>query len=113
MEAWKEQSAEVNIENDENGEYASIFKRRFREEFAVDQVVIIARRENLGTQGKTDKGRFIGVGRIVARCENDSYLVRSSEGKMVKKRHYDLKELRKNVDFFKEETNRLEGGCGV
>ncbi len=54
------------IENNENGEYASKFKRSFREEFSEGQSVRIARRKNLGTKAKTDKGRFVGLENIVA-----------------------------------------------
>ncbi|WUR02698.1 integrase catalytic domain-containing protein [Vairimorpha necatrix] len=112
MEAWRDQTAEVIIENDENGKYAGRFKRRHRETFTVGQEVRIARRENLGTRAKTDKGRFTGRGRIVAISENDSYIVRLLDGKIVKKRHYDLKEIRKSC-LEDGETTRLEGGCRV
>ncbi|KAF9762795.1 hypothetical protein NGRA_1739 [Nosema granulosis] len=52
MEAWKDQTSEVVIENDENGEYASKFKRRFREDFREGQIVRVARKEKVGINAK-------------------------------------------------------------
>lgn len=73
-------------------------------------MVRIARRENLGTRGKMDKGRFIKFGKVMARCDNDSYIVRLRDGRMVKKRHYDLKGVGVNGEVLSGETTRLEGG---
>ncbi|MGL4850595.1 MAG: reverse transcriptase domain-containing protein, partial [Clostridium sp.] len=106
-EAWDMDSNTVAIENDAMGDYADKFKKRYREIFVENQAVRIAKRDNLGTLSKTDKGRFRDSGKIMFRCENDSYVVKRVDGKLLKKRHYDLKGMF-GVD--KGETTRLEEG---
>lgn len=75
------------VENSAAGKYAERFRKRYREQFDVGVRVRIAKSENLVGKPKEAKGRFTGLGRIT-----DS-LVRKDDGKIVKKRHYDLKEV--------------------
>jgi hypothetical protein len=58
-----------------------------------------------------DKGRFIKFGKVISRIDNDSYIVRLRDGRMVKKGHYDLKRVGGNGEGFNGETTHLEGGC--
>lgn len=102
-EAWGDNSGIIAWRNSKECEYASRFKKGFREKFGVGQVVKIAKRENLGGEAKRAKGRFINEGTIVAKCGGDSYLVKKQDGKIIKKRHYDLK------GKSSETINRLEG----
>ena len=89
-EALIEDSWEVNNNNSRECKYSQRFNKRYREKFYVDQNVRIAKRENI--QGPKEKiGRFDRIGVVINICGNDSYLVKTAEGKIVKKRHYDLK----------------------
>ncbi|KAF9758258.1 hypothetical protein NGRA_3191, partial [Nosema granulosis] len=80
-----EVNEELRLENSQEGVYAENFVKLARETFIKGQRVRIAKRENLGTVGKRDSGRFIRKGIIVEVCEKDSYLVRTDEGRIVKK----------------------------
>ncbi|KAI5171988.1 hypothetical protein PAEPH01_1712, partial [Pancytospora epiphaga] len=62
-----------------------------RDNFEAGERVRIAKRENLVGKPKEFKGRFLEKGKVLYKCGNDLYLVRKDDGKMVKKRHYDLK----------------------
>ena len=81
--------------NSEQGEYAKTFKKRAREKFDTGQEVMVAKRENLGNTLKSDSGRFLRQGIILEKCEGDSYILRLDDGKIIKKRHYDLKRKKK------------------
>jgi hypothetical protein len=106
LEAINERNMDVEVkwENSGDGDYAKKFIKRAREQFTVGQAVRIAKRENLGNDGKRDSGRFVRNGVILDICGNDSYLVKTEEGKIIKKRHYDLK------GTMECKTNRLEEG---
>ncbi|KAF9747733.1 hypothetical protein NGRA_3512, partial [Nosema granulosis] len=67
-EAWLEESADIMIENDIIGEYATRFKKQYRETFIKGQLVRIARKDNLGTKAKSESGRFLGLGIVVLEC---------------------------------------------
>lgn len=90
-EAWNDESGIVTIENSKLGSYNKRFKVREREKFEKGEQVRVAKRENMGINSKRDKGRFIDTGTIMERFEGDSYLVKMEDGKIRKKRHYDLK----------------------
>ncbi|KAF9761578.1 hypothetical protein NGRA_2555 [Nosema granulosis] len=77
IEAGEMESNTVAVENVINGKYADKFKKRYRETFTENQVIRIPKRDNLGADAKTDKGRFKNVGKIMYKCENDSYVVRT------------------------------------
>jgi hypothetical protein len=62
------------------------------------------------TLGKMDKRKFIKFGKVMARCDNYSYIVRLRDGGIIKKRHYNLKKIRENGEGLSGETTRLEGG---
>ncbi|ELQ74225.1 hypothetical protein, LTR Retrotransposon, partial [Trachipleistophora hominis] len=76
-EAWKD------------GRYNKQFKKRKREKFAEGQQVIVAQKENLRDKDKI--GGFWEKNEIIAVYKSDSYLIRKSDGRTLKKRHYDLK----------------------
>ncbi|KAF9761704.1 hypothetical protein NGRA_2447, partial [Nosema granulosis] len=99
-----DRNVELKWENSAEGNYAKSFVKRTREIFKVGQRVRIAKRENLGNSSKRDSGRFTREGVITDICGEDSYIVRTAEGKLIKKRHYDLK------GIIKSETNRLREG---
>lgn len=84
-------SGKVIIENSPEGKYAKGFKKWYREKFFKDQIVRVAKSENLLGCAKYSKGRFLEVGKIISVCPGDSYIVRLNNGRLVKKRHYDLK----------------------
>ena len=88
-----EKSETVKQENGTEGKYKEKFKKRFREKFKAGQDVRVAKRENLGNESKGAKGRFLGKGLVTEVCEGDSYLVKGSDGRITKRRHYDLKPL--------------------
>lgn len=48
---------------------------------------------------KDKKCRFLKTGKLVAIFLGDSYLIKRSNGKLQKKRHYDFKELRAANEF--------------
>jgi hypothetical protein len=57
--------------------------------------VKIAKNENLKDKTKELKGGFIETGKFLYKCRGDSYLVKKADGRIVKKRHYDLKRILK------------------
>lgn len=91
IEATMDDSGKVIIENSPEGKYAKGFKKWYREKFFKDQIVRVAKSENLLGCAKYSKGRFLEVGKIISVCPGDSYIVRLNNGRLVKKRHYDLK----------------------
>lgn len=112
-EAWKEDPDEVMLRNSRLGDYAKSFKRRYREKFEQGDEVRIAQRQNLKGLPKEAKGRYTGRGIIVEECEGDSYIVKTEEGRLTKKRHYDLKEVRNRRSVVEEhERKRLAGEEG-
>lgn len=52
---------------------------------------MVSKKENINQDVKEKFGRFLEKGTIIGIFENDSYLVRKEDGKISKKRHYDLK----------------------
>lgn len=92
---------ELRWNNLEQGEYSKVFNTRTREKFMEGQPVRIAKRENLGNCTKNESGRFVYTGMILGKCQGDSYIVKIKDGRIIKKRHYDLKAMY-------NETNRLE-----
>ncbi|KAI5179799.1 hypothetical protein NEOKW01_0262 [Nematocida sp. AWRm80] len=58
----------------------------------------IAKKENLGKDSKADKGRFTKSGVVIKRCGEDSYLTRDENGRITKRRHYDMKGIRNTWD---------------
>ncbi len=93
VEALRDTTGHVIIENGPEGIYSKRFVARKREKFIKVQVVRIAKKENLGGCNKYEKGRLFDCGKILEVCEGDSYIVRLENGRIVKKRHYDLKGL--------------------
>lgn len=89
LEAWTKDNEKVMIENSEGGKYVNKFRSGYREKFEVNSQVRIAQKENINE--KVMRGRFVKTGTIVEVLENDSYLVRTAEGRISKKRHCDLK----------------------
>ncbi|KAM0685302.1 hypothetical protein COBT_003489, partial [Conglomerata obtusa] len=72
----------------------------YRDNFSLAQNVRIAKKDNIKGKGLKDKkGRFLETGKVVAILPEDSYLILRSNGKLQKKRHYDLKELRAANEF--------------
>ncbi|KAF9761229.1 hypothetical protein NGRA_2778 [Nosema granulosis] len=108
-ETWEENSEVVLMENSAIGEYAEKFKRHYREEFNEDQLIRIAKTENLGIKAKMEKGRFLGLGKNILKCEKYSYIVKTEDGKLLKKRHYDIKAVNEN-SLVEDETIRLRQG---
>jgi transposase InsO family protein len=90
-EALQDESGVVNLENSKEGKYNKQFKRGKREKFKEGQQILIAKRENLGATAKTKRGRYLKKGVIIGTCTGDSYVVKDENGKINKKRHYDLK----------------------
>jgi hypothetical protein len=68
-----------------------MLSKGYREKFKEGQAVRIAKRDNIKEEAKNKKGRFIEKGEVIVSCGGDSYLIRKRDGKMMKKRHYDLK----------------------
>jgi hypothetical protein len=91
VEAGKDNSGNVMIENSPQGSYAKRFKQWYREKFVKGQKVRVAKQENLKESAKVCKGRFLDTGEILEVCPGDSYIVMLGNGKIRKKRHYDLK----------------------
>lgn len=96
IEAVQDETGKVMLENGREGNYAKLFVARKREKFYKNQVVRVTKKENLGNQTKYKKGRFTDMGMILEICPGDSYIVRLENGRIVKKRHYDLKGRRIN-----------------
>lgn len=92
-QAIKTGGTEILAYNSRYGEYVARFRKSPREQFYIGQMVKIAKNENLGTLAKNTRGRFTEEGIIKGKFGKDSYLVMKSDGKMTKKRHYDLKRL--------------------
>lgn len=91
IEAVNDDTGKVMLENSPQGRYARRFRRWYREKFKKNQIVRVAKRENLTGCSKYSKGRFLGMGKVIELCLGDSYIVRLENGRFVKKRHYDLK----------------------
>lgn len=92
--AWENgDTEELRERNSKDGAYAKQFKKLAREEFEVGDKVRVASSENMGNQAKAYKGRFIEEGVITDKCGSDSYLVRGSDGRFTKRRHYDLRRM--------------------
>ena len=91
VEATHDKTGTVMMENSPEESYARRFKRWYREKFIRNQKVRVAKNENLTGCSKYSKDRFLERGRIVEICLNDSYIVRLKSGRLVKKRHYDMK----------------------
>lgn len=77
--------------NSAEGPYIKQFVKNKREKFYKGQQVRVAKKENLGKKEKNEKGRFVRRGVIKEEGENDSYIVLLDDGRIVKKRHYELK----------------------
>ncbi len=93
LEALNDNTGHIMIENGLEGSYSKRFVKRKRENFKKGQLVRIAKKENLKGCNKYEKGRFLETGSIIEVCGGDSYIVRLESGRLVKKRHYDLKDL--------------------
>ncbi|MGL5708896.1 MAG: hypothetical protein ACRDDF_11645, partial [Aeromonas sp.] len=93
QDALKDISGIANQENSSGGRYVKQFKSYKREIFEKGQQVRVSKSENLGTESKNLKGRFLRRGVIVNCMNGDSYLVKMDDGKITKKRHCDLKGL--------------------
>lgn len=91
VEAIMDDDFDLLTANSRYGTYARSFKKRCGEKFLLNQKVLIARRENLGRDTKSIKGRFLDEGRVIGVFGNDSYLVRKADGKIHKKLYVDLK----------------------
>lgn len=91
FEAIKGDDDQLVVKNSKYGKYATKFKRGTREKYKAGQNVLICKKENLGRDTKDCKGRFNEKGMIVGVFENDSYLVKKEDGKMIKKRYFDIK----------------------
>lgn len=91
IEAVKDETGKVMLENSPQGKYFKQFRRWYREEFVKNQIVRVAKRENLLGCSEYSKGRFLEMGRVIELCPGDSYIVRLENGRLFKKRHYDLK----------------------
>ncbi|KAF9758263.1 hypothetical protein NGRA_3187 [Nosema granulosis] len=85
IEAGKDQSGKVMIENGPQGNYAKMFRKGFREKYTKGQKVRVAKRENLKERAKNCKGRFLDMGSIIEVCPGDSYLVLLENGKIRKR----------------------------
>jgi rubrerythrin len=90
-EAVKDISGIARLENGPEGTYKKRFKQQKREKFRQGQQVKIAKLENLQGASKEYKGRFIENGVVIEECGNDTYLVKKVDGKIMKKRHSELK----------------------
>jgi len=90
-EAFKTDEGMMLWQNSRDGEYAKKFKKGFRETFEENEKIVMSKIENINSDAKVKKGRFIREGRIVAKCQGDSYLVKTKEGKYIKQRHSGLK----------------------
>ncbi|KAF9761455.1 hypothetical protein NGRA_2637 [Nosema granulosis] len=86
LEAWETGSNTVVVENDINGEHADKFKKIYRDKFTENQVIRIAKRDNLEIDAKTDRGRFKDLDKVMYKCENDLYVVRTKDGRLLKTR---------------------------
>lgn len=62
-----------------------MFKKGSREKFKEGQQVRVAKRKNLGNRVKSESGRFVYLGKILKACEGDSYIVRTENGRIIKK----------------------------
>jgi len=91
MEAIKDIKGNALAGNSAVSRYGERFRKMTRDRFEKGQKVRIAAHENLGTDTKRTKGRFIEQGVVEDVLLNDSYLVRYSNGRLAKRRHYDLK----------------------
>lgn len=91
FEAIKGDDDQLVVENSKYGKYATKFNRGTREKYKMGQNVLICKKENLGRDTKDCKGRFNEKGMIVGVFENDFYLVKKEDGKMIKKRYFDIK----------------------
>lgn len=91
IEAFADESGIASIENSKEGNYWKQFRKTRREKFRCGDQVLITQRENLGKASKSKKGRYTARGIVMEEFGKDSYLVRDENGKIRKKRHYDLK----------------------
>lgn len=70
---------------------SNLSRYKERENFIEGQRVRVAEIENLGKRAKSEQGRFTRSGVVVKVCSSDSYIIREENGKLGKKRYYDLK----------------------
>ena len=91
IEAIKDIKGNALAGNSAVSRYGERFRKMTRDKFEKSQKVRIAAHENLGTDTKRTKGRFIEQSVVEDVLLNDSYLVRYSNGRLAKRRHYDLK----------------------
>ncbi|KAF7699540.1 hypothetical protein CDIK_1201 [Cucumispora dikerogammari] len=103
-EAFEKFSEKVKKLNSEQDKYQKRKQKRQIKKFNKNELVRIAKNENLKTKSKTHKGKFLTIGSIVERCKNDSYFVKDNSRRINKKRHFNLKKLW-------NETNRFRGRC--
>lgn len=83
----------ANYEHIRGGKHARGLKILKREKFEAGQQVRCSQNENLDKLSKSTEGRFLEDGVVTADCGNDSYLIKKRSGKIIKKKHYDLKGL--------------------
>lgn len=91
IEAVENNTGLVMIKNSPEVDYASRFKKGYREKITKRQKVRVTKNENLSGCSKYSKGMFLDLGEIVEVGLKDSYVVKLQNGRYVKKRHYDLK----------------------
>ncbi|KCZ76876.1 hypothetical protein H311_02118 [Anncaliia algerae PRA109] len=91
METARHEFDKVLNMNFKYREYAKKFKMRSRKEYKVGDKVRISQRNNLKDRCKEEVGRFYEKGEVMERFKNDSYLVKKDNGKIVKKRYFNLK----------------------
>ncbi|KAI4293298.1 hypothetical protein PAPHI01_2572 [Pancytospora philotis] len=89
-EAWADTGDTLRDANAADGAYAQRFKPLKREKFEIGQPVRIAKTENLKTRGKSHD-RFQDTGTITDYAGKDSYMVRDSTGRIIKRSHAHLK----------------------
>lgn len=93
-------------QNSKFSSYSTCFRKGFREKFKAGDIVRIAKHENIKGNQKSIKGRYLEQGEVIEVFGGDSYLIRKEDGKIIKRRHYDLKKDVQEAD----ETNRLKEG---
>lgn len=84
-------NADLILQNSGVGTYGKMFKKTKKETFDKGQKVLISQTEIIKGVRKLSSGRFMDDGVILEKFADGSYLVRKNDGRLVKKRNYDLK----------------------
>jgi hypothetical protein len=85
-EAWKNPgNVKLKLSNGKDSKYSKEFVKGTREKFEKNDSIVIKREENISNPKSESNYEEEGI--VIKILENDSYLIKSKKGKIMKRNH--------------------------